>query len=206
MEHSRATDSATNFEEPAEGSLVDLANFCYAEELRAVGRALGAQKFISVELGVEGDGYRVRAEVDPSSNAKLSLGAFLKKFLADFGTLSQKKERPNARCIERRYSAEEIQKLIHDGVAKRLDPYAVPDPFSLSNIFRQAGAYLDSLDHATLISVLVKDRWMTIRYMDGSGQVKEWKQDVQFFYGYWVKMYLRRNGRSRPTLSKQHLA
>ena len=202
MEHGHATYSATNFEEPADGSVDDLTALCYAEELRAIGHALGAQKFISVELEVEGDGYRVRTEVGPGNKAESSLGTVVKQFLLDFGSLLQTKERPTNRAIERRYSAEEIQKLIHDGVARRLDPYAVPDPFSLSNILRQTGAYLDSLDHATLVGVAIKDRWITIRYRNGSGELKELKQDVQFFYGYWIKMYLRRQDRSAPMLSK----
>jgi hypothetical protein len=204
MEHGRAANSVTKLDEPADRSVVDLTTLRYAEELRAVGHALEAKKFISVELEAEADGYRVRAEVDPSKKAS-SLGAIVKQFLLNFASLLQTEKPPPARAIELRYGAEEIQKLIQEGLARRLDTHAVPDPYGLSNILRQTGAYLDSLDHATLVSVVVKGRWITIRYKNGSGQIKEVKQDVQFFYGYWVKMYLRRSDRSAPMLSKTHL-
>jgi len=205
MEYGRATNSATNFDEPADRSVAELTTLCYAEELRAVGHALGAQKFISVELEVEGDGYRVRAELDPSEKADSSLADIVKEFLFNFSSLFQVEQQPPSRAIERRYSAEEIQQLIQEGVARRLDSHAVPDPFSLSNILRQTGGYLDSLDDATLVRVGIKDRWITIRYKNGLGELKELKQDVEFFYAYWVKMYLRRSDRSAPMLSKRHL-
>jgi hypothetical protein len=203
MDYGRANNNATKPDEPADTSDVDLTTFRYAEELRAVGNALEAQRFISVDLEVEGDGSRVRAEVDQSKKADSSFGATVKQFLLSFTSLIQTKKQSTARSIELRYGAEEIQKLIQEGVGRRLDPPAVPDPFSLSHILRQTGAYLDSLSHATLVRVTVKGHWITIHYKNGPGQLKELKQDIQFFYDYWVKMYLRRSDRSAPMLSKR---
>jgi len=203
MDYGRANNNATKLDKPADTSDVDLITLRYAEELRAVGQALEAQRFISVELEVEGDGYRVRAVVDQSKKADSSFGAIVKRFLLRFGSLLQTKKQPSARAIDLRYGAEEIQKLIQEGAARRLDTHAVPDPFSLSHILRQTGAYLDSLSHATLVRVAVKDGWIMIRFKNGSGQLKEFKQDIQFFYDYWVKMYLHRSDRSAPMLSKR---
>lgn len=190
--------------ELADTSDVDLATVRYAEELRAIGQALEALKFTSVavvELEVEGDGYRVRAEVDQSEKADVSFAAITKKFVLSFGFLLQTKKQPTARSIELRYGPREIQKMIQEGASRRLDIHAVPDHFSLSHILRQAGAYVDDFYHATLARVIVKGRWITICYKDSCGQIKELKQDLQFFYDYWVKMYLRRSDRPVPRLS-----
>ena len=196
-------NSATKLDERVEETDITLRDACYAEELRAIGNALEARGVISVEVAVEGDDYRVRAEIDQSKKADSSFGASVKQFLLRFGSLLRTKKQPTARAIELRYGAEEIQKLIQDGVARRLDSHAVPDPFSLSQILRQTGAYLDGLYPATLVRFVLRDRWITIHYKDGSGQLKELKQDIQFFYDYWVKMYLRRSDRPAPMPSKR---
>jgi hypothetical protein len=38
---------------------------------------------------------------------------------------------------------------------------------------------------------MVEDRWVTVRYRTAEGRIEEAKQDVEYFYNYWVKMYLR---------------
>jgi hypothetical protein len=188
MIYPRVDHSATNLAESAGESDVDLTSSRYAEELRAVGQALEAQgRFASVEIEVQGSGYWVRAEVDESSKAEASFGTILKR---TFRSLVQS----DPRTIELRYSAEEIQQLVQNGQARRRGSNAAPDPFSLSQILRTAGAYIDGLGQTTLIGVVVKDRWITIR----CSQIKESTQDIEFFYNYSVKMYLRRKNRSAP--------
>jgi len=167
---------------------VDLTGTRYAEELRAVGQALEAQgRFVSVEIEAQGSGYWVRAEVDESEEAEESFGSILKR---TFRSLVQS----DSRTIELRYSAEEIQKLVQDGQARRRGTNAAPDFFSLSQTLRMAGAYIDGLGLTTLIGVLVKDGGITIRY----SQIKESKHDIQVFYDYSVKKYLRRKNSSVP--------
>jgi hypothetical protein len=187
MIYPRVDHSATNLAEPAGESDVNLTSTRYAEELRALGQALEAQsRFVSVEIEVQDSGYWVRAEVDDSKEAGESFGTILKR---TFRSLVQS----DSRTIELRYSAEEIQKLVQNGQARRRGTNAAPDPFSLSQILRMAGAYVDELGQTTLIGVVVKDRWITLRY----SEIKESKQDIQFFYNYSVKMYLRRKNRNR---------
>lgn len=118
-----------------------------------------------MQVEAQDSGYWVRAEVDNSRNAGESFGAILKR---TFRSLVQSDEQPSSETIELRYSAEEIQKLVQNGLAQRHDASATPDPFSLSHILRMAGAYVDGLDQATLIRATLEDRWITIRYKDGN--------------------------------------
>jgi hypothetical protein len=196
MNYPLVDNSATNAAEPAGERDLDLAGTRYAEELRAVGQALEAQsRFVSAEIEAQGNGYWVRAAVEESKNAGESFAAILKR---TFRSLVQSDKHTISPTIELRYSAEETEKLVHDGQARRHDTNAAPDPFSLSHTLRTAGAYVDGLGQATLIGIAVKDCEITIRYQNASGQIKELKQEIQFFYDYWVKMYLRRKNRSAP--------
>lgn len=184
----------------ADTSDVGLVTVCYAEDLRAVGQALKAQKFATVKVKLERDGYRVSAKVD-QNDGHASFAAMIKSLLLTLGLPAEGKEKSTRRFIELRYTRKEIETLMQEGITKRLDIHAVPDHFSLSHILRQAGAYLDDLHHATLSEVIVEGRWITICYEDSQGRRKKLKQDLQFFYDYWVKMYLRRSDRVVPRLS-----
>jgi hypothetical protein len=200
MSYDPAKITSKNVDDIADTNEVDLVRACYAEDLRAIGQSLEAQTFTTVKVKLEPDGYRVYAEVDKNEGKGL-FAAMLKSLLPTLGLSAQEKKKSSPRLIERRYPRKEIETLMQEGITKRLDIHAVPDHFGLSNILRQAGAYLDDLHHATLSEVIVEGLWITIRYEDSQGQRKELKQDLQFFYDYWVKMYLRRSARSGPTLA-----
>jgi len=195
MIYHRLQNSATNLDERAGESVFDLTSTRYTEELRAVGQALEAQSFVSVEIEAQGSGYRARAELDERKKAGESFGAILKRA---FRSLVQSDKQTTSRITELRYSAEEIQKLIQNGQARRRDTSAVLDPFSLSHILRTAGTYIDGLGQTTLIGITVKNRWIIVHYKNASGQIIELKQDIEFFYGAWIKFYLRRKNRPAP--------
>jgi hypothetical protein len=99
--------------------------------------------------------------------------------------------------IDLRYSPEDIQQLEFEGRAKRKESHQMPDPFSLSQILRGAGSYLDKRTETNLVGITVEDQWMTLRYKTQDGRLEEAKQNVEFFYNYWVKMYLRRSNRPK---------
>ena len=78
------------------------------------------------------------------------------------------------------------------GRSKRRDPTGVPSHTALSQILRGVGAYLDMWEGASLIGASVEDRWVTICFETTGGRPQEAKQDVEYFYDFSVKMYLRR--------------
>jgi hypothetical protein len=196
MIYHRLKNSATNLDEPAGESVFDLTSTRYTEELRTLGQALEAQSIVSVEIEAQGRGYRARAELDERKKARGSFGAILKRA---FRSLVQGDKQTTSRITELCYSAEEIQKLVQNGQARRRDTSAVLDPFSLPHILRTVGTYIDGLGQTTLIRITVKDRGIIIvHYKNASGQIEELKQDMEFFYCAWIKFYLRRKNRSRP--------
>jgi hypothetical protein len=69
----------------------------------------------------------------------------------------------------------------------------------LSHILRSAGAYLDGRKNSSLIGISLQEQWVTIRFETAEGHPEEAKQSLQYFYDYWVKMYLRRGSQSQTS-------
>jgi hypothetical protein len=104
--------------------------------------------------------------------------------------------------IDLRYTPREIEKLEVQGRTKRAQSDKMPDPYSLSQILRGAGSYVDNRATTYLVGITIKDRWVTVRYATADGRIEKAKQDLEYFYDYWVKMYLRRS--NRPSLPSPH--
>jgi hypothetical protein len=73
----------------------------------------------------------------------------------------------------------------------------MPDPYSLSQILRGAGSYLDNRDVTELMGISLKGKWVTVSYQTAEGRLEQAQQDLEYFYDYWVKMYLRRSNRAK---------
>ena len=73
-------------------------------------------------------------------------------------------------------------------------------PTVLAQKLRGVGSFLDYRPETTLTGISVEDRWVTVRYRTAEGRIEQAKQDVAYFYNYWVKMYLRRGLRHNLTL------
>jgi hypothetical protein len=99
--------------------------------------------------------------------------------------------------IDLRYDLEEIANVDYVARRRRSKISPLPDPYSFSHILRCAGAYLDGRKNSSLIGISVQDRWVTIRFETAEGHPEETRQSIQYFYDYWVKMYLRRGSQDQ---------
>jgi hypothetical protein len=167
-------------------------NWSYAKELRALGQALESHQLGCIELEVESGVYFVRGNATPSDSARASLSSLVRDFIFGSDAKAQVKEREE---IKLRYSSNEIRQLDAEARQRRTDSKKTNDPHSLSQVLRGAGSYLDSRN-IQLVGVTVKDRWVTLRYQTPEGRLEEAQQDLEYFFDYWVKMYLRRRNRS----------
>ncbi|HEY7165039.1 MAG TPA: hypothetical protein VIB79_10785 [Candidatus Binatia bacterium] len=170
-------------------------DWSYAKELRALGQALESHQIGTVELEVESGVYFVRGNATANDSAKASFSSLVRDFL--FGT-SAKGGAKDGEEVRLRYTSNEIRQLDAEARERREDSKKTPDPHSLSQVLRGAGSYLDS-KNIQLVGVTVKDRWITLRYRTPEGHLEEAKQDIEYFFDYWVKMYLRR--RNRPVVT-----
>jgi len=171
-------------------------NLSYAQQLRALGQGLEAYKLLTVDLKVEDGFYVVRATARVPKLTESLFGRFLRVFIYDSSSKSRQ-PRFNS-SINLRYSLKDVEELESQGRAKRKESHHMPDPYSLSQVLRGVGFYVDSRDGAHPLEITVWDRWMTLQYQTAEGRLQHARQDVEYFYDYWVKMYLRR--KDRPML------
>jgi hypothetical protein len=170
----------------------------YARDLRVVGQLLERRQITSVDLVCVADAYIVRG-IQRSSGDSRFLSYLSRRYMPRLHAILHGDLRPSlrSRIINLRYDLEEIVKADYLARCKRSSISPLPDPYSLSHILRSAGAYLDGRKSSSLIGISLKDRWVTIRFETAAGNPEETKQNLQYFYDYWVKMYLRRASQSQ---------
>jgi hypothetical protein len=173
----------------------DAQRLPYARELRAIGQALEDKELRSLDLELDGEDYVARG-VRPRSACGPSIFDALRGLISSL-TAGENDRPTTASDLQTRFTSEQIHIIESQGRNRRRDPNQTPDAYSLSQLLRGAGAYVDKKRNASLIGVSVSDRWITLRYRTADGRIEETKQDIEFFYNYWVKMYLQRSNRPK---------
>jgi hypothetical protein len=168
----------------------------FAKELRALGQAIEKFSFSSFKLQIESGIYVVTGRAtSPLENVKFSFSRFVRELLQGADPAST--VTTMASQIDLRFSPEEIEKFDVRGRVKRQDAGKMPDPYSISQILRGAGSYLDNREATNLVGITLKERWVTVSYQTAVGRLEQAKQDLEYFYNYWVKMYMRRSNRTK---------
>jgi len=184
------TESAP--QRPSQPSESSSANF--ARQLRALGQALEKFSFSMFDIEIENGIYVVVAKTDATERkAKFS-------FLRSVGELFRPSDpsRPRAgRPVDLRFTPEEIEKFDLHGKNRRQDPGKTPDPYSISQLLRGAGCYLDNRNVSERVIISFAGRWITIRYQTPDNQAAHAQHDLEYFYDCWVQMYLRRRNREQ---------
>lgn len=185
-----------------DGAALQLEKGSYAQTLRTLGHALESHHFLSFEISVEGDTYVVRGSTPSTEQAKPSLFRSLHELFTKPGV----SERKTPHAIELRYSAKEIFTLAARVRGQRSLSPELPDPHGLSQLLRGIGCYLDKKFIRQLVSLAIKERRVMIAYRGRDGQLLKAEQDIEYFYDFWIKMYMHRSSRpsepppSQPTV------
>jgi hypothetical protein len=182
------------------GEKAQFQKISYARELRAVGQALEAQHVFSLDLELKGGLYVVCGKVTAADYAQSSFSGFIQDLISGVGSVLTGGPRRSIYEIDLSYQPEDIEELDSKGRAHRRNDDQTPDPYGLAQKLRGVGSFLDYRPETALTGVSVEDRWVTVRYRTAEGRIEQAKQDVTYFYNYWVKMYLRRNLRQNLTL------
>jgi hypothetical protein len=154
----------------------------------------------SLDLELKGGLYIVRGNVTAADYAQSSFSGFIQDLISGVGSALTSGTRRSIYEIDLSYHPEEIEELDSKGRAHRRNGDQTPDPYGLAQKLRGVGSFLDYRPETALTGVSVEDRWVTVRYRTAEGRIEQAKQDVTYFYNYWVKMYLRRNLRQSLTL------
>jgi len=172
----------------------------FARQLRALGQALEKFSFSAFDLELRSGSYLVTGRASSAENVKFSFARFVRELLR--GSTAQPRLTRLENRVDLCFSPDEIEKFDQRGRVKREDSNKMPDPYSISQILRGAGSYLDNREVTSLVGISLSGKWVTVRYESPEGRLEQAKQDLEYFYDYWVKMYLRRSNRAKlPPMS-----
>jgi hypothetical protein len=166
----------------------------FARELRALGQALEKFSFSVFDIEIENGIYFV---VDKSNATEQRRGLSLLRAIRGFFMSRYRSQTRPARQVDLRFTPGEIENFDLHGKSRRQDAGKTPDPYSISQLLRGAGCYLDNRDVAERVTISLAGRWITIRYETPDKQAANARHDLEYFYDCWVQMYLRRSNRAK---------
>lgn len=179
----------------------------YAKDLRAVGQAAEALGIKILDLEIDGKNYVVRGKIGGSQPVDIPLGCSLRDLLGKAWSIlgARSRTQPSPSILELRLSQGDIERLDSEGSAKRRNPNGMPNAYSLSQVLRGSGSYVDQQPEARLVGVAVRDGRVTLLYETSQGERRVEQVKVDFLYEHWVTMYLRRANRSPRRKSPEGL-
>ena len=168
----------------------------YAHDLRTLGQVLEGYSIGDLKIEMHDDCYDVRGQKGGRNAEAVPFAQLLRQwFGANDRAIKATKKRGAVEC---RVSASDIDAADRDNQRKRQYQGEMPDAYSLSQILRGIGFYIDTRDGARLHRLTIENERVTLEYYAASGKPKQVEETLKFFYDYWVQMYLRRSDRWKP--------
>jgi hypothetical protein len=169
----------------------------FACQLRALGQALEKFGLSAFDLEIRSGNYLIIAKEALPGHVNFSFLRFVSEFLRRSSRRGHLKS--TDRQVDLRFSTEDIERFDLHGKSRRQDSSKMPDPYSISQLLRSAGCYLDNRNVVNQVEISLQGRWVTVRYQTGEGRLAHTQQGLEYFYDYWVKMCLRRSNRVKLT-------
>jgi hypothetical protein len=177
----------------------------YAQPLRAIGQALEILKVQGFEMEQVGDDFVVRGSVRVAQRKLLIGQCSAEQLRLIWGSTPQDEIKESRRWltnpnnlsrIELCYRIEDVERLDVEGRSRRGRGQTIDDAWSLSQILRSIGAYLNQ-KCARLCKIVRDDDSVSVEYETTVGtRIKE-TLAMRDLYDLWVRMYLHRA--DRPT-------
>jgi hypothetical protein len=172
----------------------------YSRILRVVGQKLEPLRPETYEVVCYGNCYLVRCrvkEVSQGSKEKekkvRGLSAFLRLWKEpDNPTTGGKLDAGTSMNVEFLYSLEELSRQDEERQAPRRAVNEMPDPYSLSNILRAIGAFLDRKPDIKLLFASNRGQDIVILYETKQGVRNLEEYPISTIYEFWVKEYVKR--------------
>lgn len=144
----------------------------YDQELRAIGQALEAKGITVFEMKSQPGKYVVSGAPEKPNSKLLGLLRQLKK--SEPRTVS--------------FATQDVLRLQWQGQRQRKNPNTLPDFYSLSNMLRTVGAYLDA-KNAQLLGIQKRPLSLTLLYQNGDGHPLVEDRTIASFYEIFVDRY-----------------
>jgi hypothetical protein len=172
----------------------------YSKILRVVGQKLEPLRPETYEVVYYGNCYLVRCRIKQGNQGKKEgekkirgLAAFLRLWREpENPSIGGKPSEATSMNVEFLYSLEELNSQDEERKGPRHDPNATPDPYSLSNILRAVGAFLDRKPDAKLLFASNRGQEIIILYETNGGVRNLEEYPISTIYEFWVKEYVKR--------------
>jgi hypothetical protein len=179
----------------------------YAQPLRAIGQALEVLNMQDFEVEPTGDEFYVRGNLPSATNrALLGRGCTTEELRTIWGAMPEddhesgdSQVRNNLSLLSSRvelcYSAQDVDRLEETGRARRGQVQKSGDAYSVSQILRSIGAYLNQ-KRARLCKLSREVDCVVVEYETSLGSRMKETLAVKDLYDLWVRMYLQRAERA----------
>ena len=171
----------------------------YAQLLRPIGQMLEGLRVESFILEVEGGDFVVRGRrrEEPPTTPEVKTFRVIWHLVRGKKPQAQLPDSPSSGVVELRYTAEDIARLEQTGREQRSVPSGTPEVHALSQILRATGDFVDQ-KQGQLLAVKKEDQTLTIEYESALKRKISEELTVSTLYDHWVRMYLKRSGRTEP--------
>jgi hypothetical protein len=179
----------------------------YAQPLRAIGQALEVLNMQDFEMEPVGSDFYIRGILPSTTNrVLLGRGCSAQELRAIWGALpGEGNESPDRQAwnnlsllssgVELCYTAQDIERLEENGRARRGQAQTSADAYSLSQIMRSIGAYLNQ-KRARLCKLSREVDCVVVEYETSLGSRMKETLAIKDLYDLWVRMYLQRAERA----------
>lgn len=153
----------------------------YDRDLRNIGQSLEAQRINVFEMKYEDERYVIKGEPEK----EISLLTTLRRW--------QKQWRREGLNRSLSYAVQDIDQLERQGRTKRARSDRLPDFYSLPNVLRTLGAYLETKE-GELIGLHKRPLTLTLVYRNREGHPDVEERTIASFYEFFLKLHARRHG------------
>lgn len=171
----------------------------YSKILRVIGQKLEPLRPETYEVVCYGNSYLVRCRVKEDNQGKKEkekqvrgLASFLRLWREPVKSIIENPNMGTFINVEFLYSLEELNRQDEERKEPRRDPNAMPDSYSLSNILRAVGEFLDRKPDAKLLFASNRGQEVTILYETKRGGRNLEEFPISTLYDFVVKQYLKR--------------
>ena len=177
----------------------------YAQRLRAIGQALEILKIDGFEMELSGEDVFVLGSVPRTQRELLLDQCSAEQLQTVWGSLPRQGEERGTRQgldepgdllrMQLCYTAEDVARLDKEGRSRRGKSASVGDAWSLSQILRSIGAYLNQ-KRARLRKITREADNLAVEYETSVGSKMKETLAIKDLYDLWVRMYLQRAERT----------
>jgi hypothetical protein len=177
----------------------------YAQSLRAIGQALEVLNVQGFEMELAGEDFVVRGNM-PAAHSKLLNGqcgaeqlriiwGSIPRGAGALGNSCAPNGTADVSRVELCYTIGDVERLDEQGRSRRGQSQTVGDAWSLSQILRSIGAYLNQ-KCARLLKITREADSIFVEYETSVGSKMRETLAMRDLYDLWVRMYLQRAERT----------